>query len=157
VRQQTFGQVLVAKIVPAGEGVQAPALLISDKQWKSSGEKADGWEKPGFSDAAWQPVQSIGPIESNIEMFQWNADAGLYNWPGYDGISGFLAHTPMRADRILAQYAGRGALNNIESLTSGSGEFSVHMPAARLTDEDAPSVALDFGRELTGRVDDWPG
>jgi len=153
VRQQTFGQVLVAKIVPAGEGIEAPALLISDKQWKSSGDKVKGWEKPDFSDTAWQPVQSIGGIESSIEMFQWNADAGLYNWPGYDGISGFLAHAPLVAHTILAQYAGRGALTNTESLTSGSGEFSVHLPAARLTDEDAPSVVLDFGRELTGRLE----
>ena len=30
-----------------------------------------------------------------MEMFQWNADAGLYNWPGYDGISGYLAHMPI--------------------------------------------------------------
>ena len=34
-RQQTFGQVVVAKIVPAAQGVEAPALVISDKEWKS--------------------------------------------------------------------------------------------------------------------------
>ena len=153
VRQQTFGQVLVAKIVPAAEGINAPAIVRSDKEWKSSGEKADGWEKPGFNEGSWQPVQSIGPIESNIEMFQWNADAGLYNWPGYDGISGFLAHTPIAAKSVLAQYAGRGALMNLESLTGGQGAFSVRMPAVHLTNEEAPSVVLDFGRELTGRVE----
>lgn len=153
VRQQTFGQVVVAKIVPAAEGVMAPAMLISDKEWKSSSEKADGWEKPGFNDAAWPAVQSIGGIESSIEMFQWNADAGLYNWPGYDGISGFLAHMPIPARGILASYAGRGSLENVESLTGGAGEFAVKLPAAKMSDEDAPSVVLDFGREVTGRVE----
>ena len=152
-RQQTFGQVVVAKIVPAAQGAEAPALVISDTQWKSSTAAAEGWQKPGFSDAAWKPVQSIGGIESSIELFQWNADAGLYDWPGYDGISGYLAHTPIPARGILAHTAGRGSLTNLESLTGGAGEFSVRMPAARLADEEAPSVVLDFGRELTGRVE----
>ncbi len=152
-RQQTFGQVVVAKIVPAAQGVEAPALVISDREWKSSAAAAEGWEKPGFSDAAWKPVQSIGGIESSIELFQWNADAGLYDWPGYDGISGYLAHAPIPARGILAHTAGRGSLTNLESLTGGAGEFSVRMPAARLADEEAPSVVLDFGRELTGRVE----
>jgi alpha-L-rhamnosidase len=153
VRQQTFGQVLVAKIVPAAEGVEAPALMMSDTQWKSSSAAADGWEKAAFDEAGWKPVQSIGGIESSIELFQWNADAGLYNWPGYDGLSGFLAHTPIPASGILAQYAGRGGFDHLDSLTGGAGEFAVRLPAARLTDEDAPSVVLDFGRELTGRVE----
>ncbi len=152
-RQQTFGQVVVAKIVAAAQGVEAPALVISDREWKSSVAAAEGWEKPGFSDAAWKPVQSIGGIESSIELFQWNADAGLYDWPGYDGISGYLAHTPIPARGILAHTAGRGSLTNLESLTGGAGEFGVRMPAARLADEEAPSVVLDFGRELTGRVE----
>jgi hypothetical protein len=153
VRQQTFGQVLVAKIVPAAEGVEAAALMMSDKQWKSSANAADGWEKAGFDDAGWKAVQSIGGIESSIELYQWNADAGLYNWPGYDGISGFLAHTPIPAGGILAQYAGRGSFDHLDSLIGGAGEIEVRLPAGRLTDEDAPSVVLDFGRELTGRVE----
>jgi alpha-L-rhamnosidase len=153
VRQQTFGQVLVVKILPAVQGVDGIPLLISDKQWKSSATAAEGWEKPGFDEGKWQPVQSIGGIESSIELFQWNADAGLYDWPGYDGISGFLAHTPVPARGILAQYAGRGKFTNIESLTGGAGAFGVRLPAARLSDEEAPSVVLDFGRELTGRVE----
>ena len=152
-RQQTFGQVVVAKIVPAAQGIDAPALVISDKQWKSSASAVEGWERPGFDDAAWKAVQSIGGIESSIELFQWNADAGLYDLPGYDGISGYLAHTPIAARGILARTAGRGSLENIESLTGGAGEFSVRMPGARLSDEEAPSVVLDFGRELTGRVE----
>ena len=153
VRQQTFGQVLVVKIVPAAQGIMGEPIMISDKQWKSSSNAAEGWEKPGFEDASWQAAQSIGSIESSIEMFQWNADAGLYDWPGYDGISGFLAHTPITASGIIASYQGRGKLENIASLTGGAGELNVKLPAARLTDEDAPSVVLDFGRELTGRVE----
>jgi hypothetical protein len=153
VRQQTFGQVLVAKIVAGPEWVDGPALPISDKQWKSAVSVPEGWERAEFDDSKWKPVESIGAIESSIDMFQWNADAGLYDWPGYDGISGYLAHTPIPASGILAHYAGGGSLENLASLTGGAGEFGVWMPAVRLTDEEASSVVLDFGRELTGRVE----
>jgi alpha-L-rhamnosidase len=159
VRQQTFGQVLVAKIVPRAQGVDAPALVRSGRDWKSSANAATGWERTEFNDASWKPVQSLGGIESSIELFQWNADAGLYDWPGYDGISGYLAHLPIPASGILASYAGRGSFENLASLTgSAGGEFAVKMPGPtvggrKLTDAEAPSVVLDFGRELTGRVE----
>jgi alpha-L-rhamnosidase len=153
VRQQTFGQVLVVKMLTAAANVDGPALLISDKQWKSSVAAPEGWQRAAFDDVKWAPVQSIGSIESSVELFQWNADAGLYDWPGYDGISGYLAHTPIPASGILAHFAGRGSFTNIASLTGGAGEFGVRLAAVRQTDEEAPSVVLDFGRELTGRVE----
>jgi alpha-L-rhamnosidase len=153
VRQQTFGQVLVAKIVPLAAGVDGPALMRSGKDWRSSTVAAKGWERPEFDDTAWKPVQSIGGIESSVELFQWNADAGLYNWPGYDGISGYLAHLEVPVSGIIAQYIGRGSFSNIGSLTGGGGDFGVQLPAEKLTDAEAPSIVLDFGRELTGRVE----
>jgi alpha-L-rhamnosidase len=154
VRQQTFGQVLVAKIVPEAEGVEAPALMRSGKDWRSATTAAAGWHGAEFDDAGWKPVQSIGGIESSVELFQWNADAGLYDWPGYDGISGYLAHLQIPARGMLAEYSGRGSFSNLTTLTDGSGgEFGVRLPATTLTDDEAPSVVLDFGRELTGRVE----
>ena len=153
-RQQTFGQVLVAKIVPLAEGINGPALLLSNKDWRSSTTASKGWEQADFADTAWKPVQSIGGIESSLELFQWNADAGLYNWPGYDGISGYLAHLPVPVSGILATYASRGSLSNLHTLTTGKGpDFTVKLPATKLTDAEAPSIVLDFGRELTGRVE----
>ncbi len=153
VRQQTFGQVLVAKILARPRDVDGPALAISDKEWKSSTTASVGWQQTSFDDAGWKPVQSLGGIESSVDFFQWNADAGLYNWPGYDGVSGYLAHTPMRAVGILATYAGRGGFTDPASLTGGAGEFGVRLPAVVLTDAEAPSIVLDFGRELTGRLE----
>ena len=152
-RQLTFGQVVVGKILAAPRGVDGPVLMRSGKDWKSSLTGAAGWEAAKFDDSGWAAVQSIGGIESSIEMYQWNADAGLYDWPGYDGISGFLAHARLPAKKILSSYAGRGTLANVGSLTGDSGEFAVKMPAAMLTDASAPSVVLDFGREITGRVE----
>ncbi len=157
-RQETFGQVVVGKIVPAARGVDVPALMRTGKDWKSATTVTNGWETAAFDDAGWKGVQSLGGIESSIELFQWNADAGLYDWPGYDGISGFLAHKKIPASGMLAHYAGRGSFEGLGSLTGGAGAFAVKLPASannndKLTDAEAPSVVLDFGRELTGRVE----
>ncbi len=158
VRQQTFGQVMVAKIIPAAPGVDGPALVMSDKAWKGSLAAPEGWNTAAFDDAAWSGVISIGGIESSVDLFQWNADAGLYDWPGYDGISAYLAHMKIPASGILAQYTGRGRFVHAKVLTpadnhSATDEFEVKMPASILTNAEAPSIFLDFGRELTGRVE----
>ncbi len=151
--QMTSGQVLVAKIVPAAPGVEAPDVMHSGPDWRSSASGEKGWEQPGFRDADWKPVTTLGGIESNIDMLQWNVDAGMYNWPGYDGLSPFLAHMPLHVERVLTSFAGQGSIDGLNNLESGSGELVVHMPAAVATDAEAPSVTLDFGRELTGRLE----
>lgn len=153
VRQQTFGQVLVAKIIARPANVTGPDILHTDTKWRSSASAAKGWEAAAFRDAAWKPAMTLGGIESNIELFQWNADAGLYNWPGYDGISPFLAHMPLRVMKVLASFAGRGRFDGLASLPSGTGGVTVHLPAVQMNDSEAPSIFVDFGRELTGRLE----
>lgn len=157
VRQQTFGQVMVAKILPEPPGVDGKPIMITAKDWKSSTQNQANWQTAGFDDSSWRPVQSIGGIESSVELFQWNADAGLYDWPGYDGISGYLAHLDIPARKILASYTGRGSFQNLSALTASAGnpstEFGVTLPAKLLTDAEGPSLFLDFGRELTGRIE----
>ncbi len=155
VRQQTFGQVLVAKIIAKAPGVVGPDMMHSNAAWKSATTAASGWEQAGFGEAGWAPVMTLGGIESNIELFQWNADAGLYDWPGYDGISGFLAHMPL-AGKVLSTYSGRGQIEGMQALSGGGGELRVRMPSgqdAQRNDADAPSIFIDFGREITGRLE----
>jgi hypothetical protein len=152
--QQTFGQVLVAKILPAARGVVAAPIMMSDATWKSTETATPGWETPGFDDSTWKPVQSIGGIESSIELFQWNADAGLYDWPGYDGLSPFLAHKRVTAEKVLQSYAGRSKFVGLAALVPigmGESKFSVKYVADPAS--EPPSLLLDFGRELTGRLE----
>jgi hypothetical protein len=153
------GQALVVKLLPLAPWVNetntAP-LTMSDGNWKGSTKAAADWQSPSFKDADWQPVHSFGGIESSIEFLQRNSDAGLYDWPGYDGISSFLAHVKIPAQKIIEQYPGQGQfihLNAITSAASSSGELEVKLPATTLTDAEAPSVFLDFGKELVGRVE----
>jgi hypothetical protein len=58
-----------------------------------------GWEKPEFDDSSWKPVASLGGIESDADFFQWNADAGMYAWPGYLGEAPYMANYRMNAVR----------------------------------------------------------
>jgi len=105
------GEVLAVKIVRAAESVAAPAVLKSDAHWKSIVGAEDGWEQPGFNDGAWKPVVSLGGIESSADFFQWNADTGMYNWPGYFGAAPYMAAyrlepvaTTRRADGVLLDF-----------------------------------------------------
>lgn len=153
--QQTQGEVLAAKIVPAARGVVAPALVITDGSWKASLHAAAGWQGADFDDAGWENADSLGGIESSIEFFQWNADAGMYDWPGYDGISPFLAQYHLRAVKVSHVYPDAGTLTNVDALTQGTSgaELEVALPQARESAYDAPQILLDFGREVVGRLE----
>ena len=144
------GDTFVAKIVPAALNVFAPAILISDASWQGA-LHASGAD----NDAAWQPVAARGPIEGNIDFFQWNDDAGLYDWPGYEGASPFLAHAYLPAAQLLDVYPGGGSYDDTEALTApenAAREFTVHLDAHRPTGQFVPGITLDFGREVAGRI-----
>lgn len=153
--QQTRGQVLAVKIVPAVRGVVAPPLMMTDAHWKGTMKTpAAGWQTPGFNDSNWPAVDDLGGLESSINFFQWNADAGMYAWPGYDGISPFLAHYAMKAMKVEHVYPGLGQIENAQALAdNGSGEMTVTLPTRHVTVENAPQVLLDFGREVSGRLE----
>ncbi|MEO6829911.1 MAG: alpha-L-rhamnosidase C-terminal domain-containing protein, partial [Acidobacteriaceae bacterium] len=144
----------VAKIVPRGLGVDAPAVLMSGPRWKSTIEPGTNWRAVQFDDAAWKPVHVFGPIESSMEFYQGNIDAGLYRWPGYLGESSFLAHITLPVQSVEQVYAGRGSYSNLDVLTrpAAGKEFTVHMASANVPELEAPSLLLDFGREVTGRI-----
>ena len=115
VRQQTSGQRAGGEDCAArgGSGSAGP-----DAQRAGVAEFDDALRRDGsrraFMMRRGSRWRAFGGIESNIEMYQWNADAGLYNWPGYDGISPFLAHMPIARDECMASYAGRGSFDGIE-------------------------------------------
>lgn len=153
------GAYLLAKLVPAGPQVNRPALLLSGTAWKVSLNPQDGWEKAGFADGGWESAVSYGTAENNIDFFQWNLDAGLYRWPGYDGISAFLGHVPVTAKNIRDPFEGVGHFRNLDALTGTLSDaqalFTVTLPAAstNLDELTAPSLVLDFGQETTGRIE----
>lgn len=150
------GEVLAAMIVPASRGIPAKPLVMGDAHWKATTEPApQGWQSATFNDATWPDAEDLGGIESSIDLFQANADAGMYAWPGYDGISPFLAHYPLNAMRVTNVYDGTGTVTNAQALTGASvtGELTVTLPKAQVPFHNSPQVMLDFGREVDGRLE----
>jgi hypothetical protein len=149
------GKVVVAKILPAAPWVptESPALLLSDTAWKATLAASGDWQSPAFDDSAWTTVASLGPIETDINLRQWNTDAGMYNWPGYEGVSSFLRQTPLAAVAVTHVFSGRSTIVNADVLTKpGSAPLTVRLASPMLAQQDAPSLVLDFGRETVGRL-----
>jgi len=153
-QQLTYGEVLVAKIVPAAFGVDSTALVISDHSWRSSAKAVGGWPQVAFDDSGWKPVESLGPVESDVDLRQWSADAGMYGWPGYMGISPALRTFALSASTVSHVFTGRASFLHLDALTSVSekGPFVVTNLNSTATDAEAPSLLLDFGREIAGRL-----
>ncbi len=147
---------LVVKIVPAAAGIEAPALLISDASWKSSLTADSDWQSAGFSDSSWTPVAAMGPIESSLNFMQANDDAGLYRWPGYLGVSKFMDHTTLPVQKVDQIFTGRSRYENLDALTRAGAnagkDFTVQLASATVPEQQAPSLLLDFGKEVSGRV-----
>ena len=152
-----YGETMVAKIIPAPPGILVPPILISGPGWKATRDAPANWQTIALDDSAWPDADARGSIEGNIDFFQWNRDAGLYQWPGYEGASPFLAHTFLPAAEVRDAYiSGGGAYDNTDALTSleqnPAHEFIVHMDPHRARTDFIPSITLDFGREVTGRI-----
>jgi len=150
------GEMMVAKIIPA-PGIVVPPFFISGPGWKATRDAANNWQNISFDDSGWPDADALGSIEGNIDFFQWNRDAGLYQWPGYEGASAFLAHTFLPAAEVRDIYiSGGGSYDNTDALTSPdqnpAHEFTVRMDPHRAPTDFVPSVTLDFGREVTGRI-----
>ena len=149
--QQTQGDVLAVKILPAAPSIDAAPLLISDAQWKATLQAPEGWQSASFDDSNWPAADSLGGIESSIEFFQWNADAGMYAWPGYDGISPFLAQYHLSPVKVNHDFGGVGSLDGVTSLLSSAPaakEFSVRLPEAEVNEQAAPRSCLISGARL---------
>jgi alpha-L-rhamnosidase len=145
INQVTYGEVLSAKIVPAAVAVVAAPLVVSDTKWKSTLTPPKGWERADFDDSSWLTVSSIGAMGSKSDFGQWNADAGLYAWPGYSGISSFLRTFRLPVVAVSAD----GSADRLAGLE----HFDASKGATTVAPGSGPAaVVFDFGKELSGRI-----
>jgi alpha-L-rhamnosidase len=156
------GRALAVKIVPAARGIQAPPLLVSDTKWQARtltgpATGADDLAEistVAYNAAAWRAAESLGGLEGNIAFYQWNADAGMYAWPGYVGASSFLRHYTLKPIRVVQVYAGSAKVSDAGDLigtAQSSADFAVKL-SPHSADELSPALMLDFGREVAGRI-----
>ena len=154
-KQLNMGEVLVEKILPAGPAEEAPPLEISSAAWRSTLAPAEGWQQPGFDDSNWPRVQSLGGVESSAEFYQWHADAGLINWPGYIGVSSRMRRYFMLPEKATVQAEGGARFERVESLARFRTPAQEQQTVVYLADASGgktPSILLDFGKEVAGRV-----
>jgi hypothetical protein len=87
--------VVAAKILAGPFGSESgEPLLISNKEWRSKADTApNDWEATSLDDSAWPHVESLGPIESNIDFLQWLRRVGDGTPPSepVNGIAGYTA------------------------------------------------------------------
>jgi hypothetical protein len=110
------GDRLALKIVPTSLQLIKPALLLTDATWKCDIGSHTGFESPQFDDRTWPQAISLGGIEEKSDFFHNYGDAGMYRWPGYDGISPFLAHAAMKASELTYGFEGMGKFLNTSAL-----------------------------------------
>jgi alpha-L-rhamnosidase len=159
------GSPLAAKIVPAAAGVNATVLVMSGSGWKASLHEEGGWHEPRFRDSQWRPAKPLGSIDSRVDNYrpwimttsnlEWNSDSEMYRWPGYDGISSFLAHLAVLPEAVTNLSEAGGHFENVAGLTKKdvTAEFEVRLPETSSSDAASPSLVLDFGRESDGRIE----
>ena len=161
--QLAYGEILAVKLLPSGLEKPPEPLLIPNSEWRSTLSADQHWYDNSFDDRQWPLVESLGPIEHDLSFFQWSADAGMYGWPGYTGMSPYLRTYRLLAERITHTYEGQSHFANLDALIAAapadksrphneSKLFAVSMPAVPAVDSEAPTLMLDFGREVNGRL-----
>jgi alpha-L-rhamnosidase len=100
---------VAAKILPRPRGLSAPAIVITDSKWTANAA-----------------ISQLGSVES-YENLLANDDANMYLWPGYDGISPYLARAPFAPARIFS---------------------APDTPAGA----HGSAIVVDLGRETVGRI-----
>jgi hypothetical protein len=151
------GALIVCKIVQKQNG-KTVNLLKTSSTWKASQSEAGGWEQAAFRDEGWSRAAEAGKVE-DAEYLGWNLRNGMYEWPGFEGISPYLAHQNQRAVKVEISPENRTSFRNADLLTrrlgiklsrqKGGSEFTV------LFGNDTrqrPAMLLDFGKELDGRL-----
>lgn len=131
----------VAKI----EGSDA-SLLLTDKNWKVAEQDAfegKNWQSPDFPDLAWKPAT----VEFPLAEGPWAG--GLQGWPGYDTEVPYLSYLPLKPI-IVNEMSGK--FEEVGSLMlPGVTRTTVSQYNAK--DSKPPQLNLDFGKELTGRIE----
>ncbi len=119
-------------------------LLLTDNTWKvfDGQNLPPTWTSAEFNDAAWKNVHVVTEVTGD----PWASAGGLEGWPGYDITAAYMAHVTLDPTDNLDPQAGKGKLEAHEPGVF-TASFGGSDPA------NAPSVVVDFGKEIAGRVE----
>ncbi|MDR3707432.1 MAG: alpha-L-rhamnosidase C-terminal domain-containing protein [Capsulimonadaceae bacterium] len=123
-------------------------LAPTDLSWRVSTAPNPGvdWNAAGFNDADWSGPATSGGLRSD----RYRSAGQINGWPGLVADkSQCLAHLDLPVAAVLTVHPGAGAISGAEGLARGE-MMTVTPPPAGST--DPPTVLIDFGKELNGRV-----
>jgi alpha-L-rhamnosidase len=113
-----------------------PLLVQTDSHWRAIVKPEDGWQNPGFLDAAWQPAKDLG----RFGMAPWG-DAGFtaeHRLPARLLRKEFTV--ARRARRATVYYAGLG----LSELYLNGAKVGDHVLSPGLTDYDKHVLYVTF-------------
>ena len=121
------------------------AAVETDGRWKvtSDAMATEDWAAPVFDDSAWPSARVIAPLTGGV----WSGAGGLQGWPGYDTSVPYLAHLALPFAQVVHVKANGGMITGTDRFGGRLGSVLTVTPS-----KDAPSLTLDFGKEIAGRV-----
>jgi hypothetical protein len=133
-------------VLQIGEGRQQQDI-VTDEAWKVQESPADGWARPDTDDSTWPSATVEAPLGGG----PWADGEGLRNWPGLKADPPHLAHIAVSPVAVTVLSAGKAEITGANQMTR-KGELLIRLPASGLSEADAPNLLVDFGQEITGRV-----
>ena len=132
----------VARLELSGQ----PALE-TDARWKvlDAPDAPADWNLAAFDDAAWHPATVIAPLDGGA----WQGR--LEGWPGLSAGVSYLAHVTLPWAKVLDVHPGLGKIDGANAV-AGSARNTMTVTPAPAGAKDPPSLVLDFGQEIAGRV-----
>jgi hypothetical protein len=121
-------------------------VLGTDDHWRqdSSGTASEDWMMPDYDDNGWQP----STVEAPANGGPWGG--GLTGWPGYGDLP-YLAHLRLPVAKVLDVDPGVGRILGQQNLPGHKDAILTVWPS-HAPDAIQPSLVLDFGKEVAGRV-----
>ncbi len=122
-------------------------VAASGADWKAliSDTSPATWTDAAFDDTSWKSATDEGAIGAGV----WGA--GPHNWPGTVANAWYLAHLTMKP--VAAQSLSRPtATRGLDTLLVGGPKPAVVVNATTATPVGPRQILLDFGKELSGRL-----
>ena len=108
-----------------------PVLIGTDQQWRVSLDKAADWNKPGFTDSAWEPAKVLG-------------DYGVAPW----GEVGWAERRVLSARMLRKDFDVEGQVKRATLYISGLGLSEAYLNGAKVGDDVLVPALSDYDKRV---------
>jgi len=108
-----------------------PLLVQTGNHWRAIVKPEDGWQNPGFLDAAWQPAKDLGRY-------------GMAPW----GDAGFVCEHRLPARLLRKEFAVAGKVRRATVSYAGLGLSELYLNGARVGDHVLSPGLTDYDKHV---------